>query len=78
MLEEYQHNLEQAAADVADLIRQVREDTRTEPTSTQVRHRRAPPGGQWARWGPVGTTIGPGHEWRSDRATGVLFRRQRA
>jgi hypothetical protein len=34
MLEEYQHDLEQAAADVANLIRRVREDTRTEPSST--------------------------------------------
>jgi hypothetical protein len=33
MLEEYQRDLEQAAADVADLIRRVREDTSTEPTS---------------------------------------------
>jgi hypothetical protein len=33
MLEEYQRHLEQAAADVADLIRRVREDTSTEPTS---------------------------------------------
>jgi hypothetical protein len=34
MLEEYQHDLEHAAADVADLIRRVRDDTRTEPSST--------------------------------------------
>jgi hypothetical protein len=33
LLEEYQHDLEQAAANVADLIRRVREDTSTEPTS---------------------------------------------
>jgi hypothetical protein len=34
ILEEDKHDLEQAAADVADLIRRVREDTRTEPSST--------------------------------------------
>lgn len=34
MLEEYQHDIEHAAADVADLIRRVRDDTRTEPSST--------------------------------------------
>jgi hypothetical protein len=33
LLEEYQRDLEQAAAEVADLIRQVREETSTEPTS---------------------------------------------
>jgi hypothetical protein len=33
MLEEYQRDLEQAAADVADLIRRIREDTSSEPTS---------------------------------------------
>jgi hypothetical protein len=33
MLEEYQRDLEQAAADVGDLIRRIREDTSSEPTS---------------------------------------------
>jgi hypothetical protein len=33
VLEEYQRDLEQAAADVADLIRRAREETSTEPTS---------------------------------------------
>lgn len=33
MLEEYQHDLEQAAADVADLIRRVREDTGSDTTN---------------------------------------------
>jgi hypothetical protein len=31
VLEEYQHDLEQAAADVADVIRRVREDTGSGP-----------------------------------------------